>query len=111
MASSPLITAVNAIDQRKEAPTRLATVMGTFGNPLKYLDTNRPVRDEVASVFIDGLKAPGLYREGGSAPYRIELVIRKFDADMIMGRTARIDMDLIVLGSSGQQVYRESLPT
>ncbi len=103
----PAIVAVNATDQRKEAPTRLATVMGGFGNPIKYLNTNRPVRDEVASAFTDGLKARGLY--GGSGPYRIDLVIRKLDADMIIGRTARIDMDLIVATANGQTVYRDTV--
>lgn len=109
MAATPTVSALTATDQRKEAPTRLATVMGGFGNPLKYLDTNRPVRDEVAAAFIDGLKARGLYVAGGPAPFRIELVIRKFDADMIIGRTARIDLDLIVVAANGRPVYRDTV--
>ena len=104
--SSPAIDAVNVADQRKEAPTRLATVMGSFGNPMKYLNTTRPVRDEVASAFIDGLKARGLY--GGTGPYQINLTLRKLDADMIIGRTARVNLDMAVVAVDGRTVYRDT---
>ena len=53
--SVPSIGAVTATDQRKEAPTRLATILGGFGNPLKTLDTAKPVKDEVADAFLEGL--------------------------------------------------------
>jgi len=104
----PVISVVNAVDQRKEAPNRLATIMGGFGNPLKILNTVQPVKDEVAAVFVQGLEARGLRQNDGRGPYRIDLTIRKFDADMIMGSTARIDIDLSLADSTGQQVYRDT---
>jgi|SRR6185437_4199898 hypothetical protein len=52
----PTVASVTATDQRKEDPTRLATVMGTFGNPLKTLDTAKPVKDEVAGASLPGSK-------------------------------------------------------
>jgi uncharacterized lipoprotein YajG len=107
-AAVPAIASVTAIDQRKEDPTRLATIMGGFGNPLKTLDTAKPVKDEIAAAFTSGLKARGLLAPGAQAPYRIELVVRKFDADMLIGRTARIDLSLSVLDSSGRAVYQDS---
>jgi len=99
---------VTATDQRKEEPTRLATIMGGFGNPLKTLDTAKPVKDEVATAFAAGLRARGLLAPSDQAPYRIELLVRKFDADMIIGRTARIDLGLSVLDTSGRTVYQDS---
>jgi hypothetical protein len=57
VASAPSIGAVAATDQRKEEPNRLATIMGGFGNPLKTLDTAKPVKDEVADAFLEGLRA------------------------------------------------------
>lgn len=105
LTANPTVSTVNATDQRKEAPSRLATVMGGFGNPLKYLDTKRTVREEVTSAFVDGLKARGLYSDAGI--YRIELAIRKLDADMIIGRTARIDMDLVVIAADGRSIYKD----
>jgi uncharacterized lipoprotein YajG len=109
-AAVPVISAVTATDQRKEAPNRLATIMGGFGNPLKTLDTSRPVKDEVAAAFADGLRARGLLQTDGRGPFQIQLLIRKFDADMIMGRTARIDLDLTVIDQASQQViYQDTV--
>lgn len=53
--SIPSIGSVTAINQRKEAPTRLATIMGGFGNPLKTLGTANSVKDQVADAFLEGL--------------------------------------------------------
>jgi hypothetical protein len=109
MAAAPVVAAVSATDQRKEAPTRLATIMGGFGNPLKYLDTARPVKDEVAAAFTDGLRARGLLQTDGRGPLQLQLLIRKFDADMIMGSTARIDLDLMLVEQATQKViYRDT---
>lgn len=107
LTANPTVSAVNATDRRKESPSRLATIMGGFGNPLKYLDTKQTVREEVTSAFIDGLKARGLYSDAGI--YRIELAIWKLDADMIMGRTARIDMDLVVVSKDGRAIYKDAV--
>jgi hypothetical protein len=107
--ATPVIASVAATDQRREAPTRLATIMGGFGNPLKTLDTAKPVKDEVAVAFVAGLRVRGLLALEGGAPYRITLVIRKFDADMIMGRTARIDITMAVVNLQGVSVYEQGI--
>jgi hypothetical protein len=107
-AAAPSVGAVAAIDQRKEAPQRLATVLGGFGNPLKTLDTAKPVKDEVADAFVQGLRARGLLASSGQAPFRLALVVRKFDADMMVGRTARIDLTMSVVNQAGATVYEDS---
>jgi hypothetical protein len=106
--SLPSISAVTATDQRKEAPARLATIMGGFGNPLKTLDTAKPVKDEVAAAFAEGLRVRGLLVPDGQAHFRLALLIRKFDADMLIGRTARIDMTMSVLDQAGRTVFEDS---
>jgi hypothetical protein len=106
--SLPSISAVTATDQRKEAPARLATIMGGFGNPLKTLDTAKPVKDEVAAAFTEGLRVRGLLAPDGQASFRLALLIRKFDADMLIGRTARIDMTMSVLDQAGRTVFEDS---
>jgi uncharacterized lipoprotein YajG len=100
----PKIASVAVSDQRKEAPTRLATVMGGFGNPLKTLDTPVPVKDEIAAAFTKGLESRGMLANG-AAPYRIFVTVRKFDADMIVGRTARIDLTMLVADPGGRVVF------
>jgi len=105
VAASPEIASVAVTDQRKEAPTRLATIMGGFGNPLKTLDTPRPVKDVVADAFTQGLQARGMLASS-AAPFRIFVTLRKFDADMIVGRTARIDLTMQVANQSGRVVFQ-----
>lgn len=108
-AAAPVIAGVTAIDHRKEAPNRLATIMGGFGNPLKTLDMATPVKDVVAAEFVDGLRARGLLASDGRGPFRIELLIRKFDADMIMGSTARIDLDMSVIDvATNKVIYKDT---
>lgn len=98
-AATPKIAAVLSFRQRKEAPNRIATIMGGYGNRLKTLDTAQPVKDEVADAFMKGLRARGL-KSGGGEPLRLALTNRKFDADMIMGSTARIDRTASVMDST-----------
>ena len=107
-ASAPSIGAVVATDQRKEEPNRLATIMGGFGNPLKTLDTAKPVKDEVADAFLEGLRARGMLAPGPQAPFRLAVVVRTFDADMIIGRTGRIDLTMSVIDQGGSTVYEDT---
>jgi uncharacterized lipoprotein YajG len=106
-APTPSVAGVTATDQRKEDPTRLATIMGGFGNPLKTLDTSKPVKDEVANAFVQGLQTRGLLAPNGQAPFHLVLVIRRFDADMIIGRTARIELSMSVVDARGRTVYQD----
>jgi hypothetical protein len=106
-ASVPTVASVTAIDQRREEPTRLATIMGGFGNPLKTLDTAKPVKDEVADAFTRGLRLRGLQTADAQGRFQLVLTIRKFDADMIVGRTARIDMTMTVKDSAGHAIYED----
>lgn len=107
-AAGATIGSVAATDQRKEAPNRLATIMGGYGNPLKTLDTAKPVKDEVADAFTEGLRVRGLLAAGPQAPYSLSLVVRRFDSDQYMGRGARIDVGMSVLDQSGRTLFEDS---
>ena len=83
--------------------------MGGFGNPLKTLDTAKPVKDEVVDAFLAGLHARGLVEEEGNAPFHSLVGGAKTDADMLMGRTARIDVTMSVVDRQGRTVYQDSV--
>lgn len=108
---APTVASVTPHDQRKESPRRLGTIMGGYGNPLKILNTVRPVGDEVAEVFRQALARRGLLAASGDAAYRITVVIRKFDSDQYMGMGARTDMDMLVYDRAGQVVYQDTVQT
>jgi uncharacterized lipoprotein YajG len=108
-AGSPVVGAVAETDQRKEQPRQLATIQGGFGNPLKTLETAKPVKDEIADAFAQGLGARGLMASNAQAPFRVALVVRAFDADMIIGRQARINLTLSLVNQAGATVYEDSV--
>jgi hypothetical protein len=62
----------------------------------------------LGEAFTDGPRARGLLASGGEAPLHLDLVIRKADADTIVGRTARIDPTISVLDRAGHVVYQDS---
>lgn len=81
--------------------------MGGFGSPLKTLDTARPVKDEVADAFINGPRLWGLLSSSAQVPFYLSLVVRKFDADKINGRTARIDLTKSMFDRESRVVCRD----
>jgi hypothetical protein len=108
-AGVPAVGAVTATDRRKEEPRRLGTILGGYGNPLKILNTVRPVKDEVAAVFAEGLRARGLLAEANPR-FRVDLLIRRYDTDQYMGMGSRIDLDLTLVDlQSNQPVYRDTV--
>jgi hypothetical protein len=107
-ASVATVGSVTAADQRKEAPNRLATIMGGYGNPLKTLDTAKPVKDEVADAFTEGLRVRGLLAPAEQAPFRLALTVRRFDSDQYMGRGARIDVGMSVVDRAGRTVFDDN---
>ena len=109
-APAPVIAAVVPRDQRKEEPNRLGTIMGGFGNPLKVLNTVTPVGQEVANVFRQALAMRGLLG-ADAAPYRITLVIHRYDTDQYIGLGARAALDMQVVDRAGRVVYADAVQT
>jgi len=48
------------VDARGEPANWLGAIRGGFGNPLKNLESDRPVADIVGAAFADGLRARGV---------------------------------------------------
>lgn len=88
-------------DRRGEAPTYLGTIRGGFGNPVKTLETPRPVAEVVRQAYADGLAARGLLAAGPAAPYLLSGTIDEFYADRYVRSesTARILVTLVETGS------------
>lgn len=106
VVNAPVIGSVEAVDRRREDARRLATIMGGFGNTLKTLDTTRPVKDEVVGAFVAALRLRGLLAQTGQGKYRLAITIHKFNADMVLSRTARIDLTMSLLDRDGRVVFQ-----
>lgn len=95
------------IDQRGETAKWIGAVRGGYGNPLKKLETDRPVADLVKEAFADGLKARGLLGAGPGS-YQISGVITKLDCSQYVRREAHAAIEVRVFDPSGRQVFGQT---
>jgi hypothetical protein len=78
---------------------------GGFGNPLKRLETDRPLTDVVASAVRDALRARGLLGDPG-AGYDVQIAIQQFEADQVVRREAKVQLRLTwIRRSNGQPAF------
>lgn len=89
-------------DSRNEPPTWLGAIRGALGNPIKKLESDKPVSELVAAAFADGLRARGVTLEQASSKGRLLGVIKQLDCNHVMRRSANAEIELRVVGSSGE---------
>jgi len=105
-ASTSLITVGTFLDQRGEPDNWLGAIRGGFGNPLKNIESDRPVSQIVQSAFTEGLRVRGVTTDSPSAPLQISGVIRKLDCNQIVRREANVEIEVLVTETaSGQQRF------
>lgn len=103
-SSSPVVVGAFA-DQRGEPPTWLGAIRGGFGNPLKNLESDRPVAELVKTAFADGLKARGAALDASPRQNQLVGSIKKLDCSQYVRREAYAEIELTVLDSSGQKRF------
>lgn len=102
-ASSVEIMSVG--DNRKHDPYWLGAIRGGFGNPLKTLTTDVPVKDVVENTFTAALNARGLLASTGGV-YGMQVVINQFDCNQVVRREAHVRLHISMVDlASGQQIY------
>jgi uncharacterized lipoprotein YajG len=108
----PLIADVSVTDRRGESdPTYVGTIRGGYGNPLKRVNTTRPVADEVRTAFEAALRNRGL-AGGPAAPYTLTVVVTKLDGDQYSRREGNATFDVaLVRRASGTPVYQDHVET
>lgn len=88
-------------DQRGEPTNWLGTIRGGFGNPLKTMESSKPVSEAVADVFADGLRARGWYADEPNAAYVLGGVIKKLDSDQYIRREANAAIEVTLIERAG----------
>ncbi|MDA8229763.1 MAG: hypothetical protein M0006_00320 [Magnetospirillum sp.] len=107
-AAKNMVEVASVVDHRKDGANWLGAIRGGFGNPLKTLETPVPVRDEVKTAFVDGLKARGLV--GPDPRYAMELDIERFDCNQYVRREAHARIGVRVIDTaSHQDVYQRDI--
>jgi uncharacterized lipoprotein YajG len=106
-ASSVEIMSVG--DNRTHDPYWLGAIRGGFGNPLKTLTTDVPVKDVVENTFTAALNARGLLASTGGV-YGMQVVINQFDCNQYVRREAHVRLHISMVElASGQQIYAKDI--
>lgn len=91
-AQGKAVVAVGQVtDVRGNDPNWYGAVRGGYGNPLKVLTADKPVKDVVADAMAEGMKVRGLSANGAGA-YRLDITLRRLDANQVARREAHVDM-------------------
>jgi uncharacterized lipoprotein YajG len=96
-------------DNRKNGPNWLGAIRGGFGNPLKTLETEKPVAEVVKTALEDGLSSVHLLTTH-NPKYTLNVDLIRFNCNQYARREAHIDMTVsLVENSSGQTVYTKKI--
>ena len=93
------------LDQRSESSNWLGAIRGGFGNPLKNLESERPVAELVRAAFADGLRARGVVVDEASAQRQITGVIKRLDCSQYVRREAYANIEITVIDKAGQKRF------
>lgn len=100
------ITIGSFADERGEKPTWLGSIRGGYGNPLKTLETERPVSELFKEALAQALKARGYALPAEGATREITCTIRELGCNQYMNRTADVKVEMAVFDTqSGQQRF------
>lgn len=107
-ANNPIIAVGQFSDYRKHDPNWLGAIRGGFGNPLKTLETPKPVKEVVRDAFQDALKQRGLLASADDAKYRLNVDVLQYDCNQFVRKEAHIKLDVKVIDlANNQQVFSD----
>lgn len=111
VSAAPGISQVVATDARGESDPRwLGTVRGGFGNPLKQLQTDAPVADDVSQGFRQALAARGMLASPGAGRFNLDVTVVRFDCDQYHRREANADFRVVLTErGSGRAIYHDEV--
>jgi uncharacterized lipoprotein YajG len=96
------IEQVVVTDKRGVDAKWIGAIRSGYGNPMKTLESTTTVSAEIKTAFTDGLRARSLLAPNG--PYRLDVVVSKFDCSQYARREAHANMDIMLVNQSSRQV-------
>jgi uncharacterized lipoprotein YajG len=96
------------VDARSNDAHWLGAIRGGYGNPLKNLETEQPVKDVVALAFSDALAARGMLAPAGNESIDVTLTIHRFDCNQYLRREAHADFEITLISPrTGNTIYSD----
>jgi hypothetical protein len=109
-ANHPVIAIGAFTDQRKHDPKWLGAIRGGFGNPLKTLETPKPVKDVVRDAFEQGLKQRGLLAIAGKATFTLNGDVVQYDCNQYVRKEAHVSLTMkLVNTATNREVYSKAI--
>lgn len=105
--AAPLVASVSVTDAREEKdPTYIGAIRGAFGNPLKTLNSARPVKEEAEAAFVAALQVRGLY--GPAAPNALQVTLMELSANQVARREGHTTFSLVLNDrATGRPVFQD----
>jgi len=83
-------------DARGEPANWFGAIRGGFGNPIKVMETDKPVSSVVASAFSDGLKTRQALASPEGGAFELRGTVKRFDCDQYARREATAEIEVTV---------------
>lgn len=107
---TPAIGRVSATDARGEPnPRWIGAIRGGYANPLKELQTDAPVAEEVAQGVRQALSARGLLAAPGMGDYNLDVTVVQLDCNQYHRRETNADFRLVLTERADRVVYRDEV--
>ncbi|SIS93819.1 hypothetical protein [Neptunomonas antarctica] len=103
--SEPLINSVIVSDERGTDSNWLGAIRGGYGNRIKTLRTEESTDIVVEKMFRDALDKSNLLSSSTKSPYKIKVIITKFDCSYYFNREAHAYVNVSLIDSSTSNVY------
>ncbi|WP_296807738.1 SHOCT domain-containing protein [Thiocapsa sp.] len=109
-ADNPIIAIGQFSDYRKHDANWLGAIRGGYGNPLKTLETPKPVKDIVRDAFQDGLRQRGILASADDAKYVLSVDVQQYDCNQYVRKESHIKLDIKVVDiKNNQQVFSDRI--
>lgn len=110
-ADAKTVRIADFTDKRTEPPNWIGAIRGTYGNPIKNLETEQPVATIVQKDFVDALATRGV-QVSATAPVQLTGVVRKLDCNQVFRREANVEIEIFIVDTAtGQATFQQTYST
>jgi len=95
-------------DLRSDHSNRIGTIRSRVGIPIRSVDSDQPVPQAVAGAFAGALQSRGLLAPQGSGRYRLDIAIRRLEADKLRRSEAHAAFGVTLVNqATGARLYQD----
>lgn len=110
-ADAKTVRIADFVDKRPEPANWIGAIRGTYGNPIKNLETDQPVVTIVQQDFVDALKARGV-TISATAPTQLTGIVRQLNCNQVFRREANVEIEMFVVDTAtGQSTFQQTYST